>query len=207
MGVVEPTRYRDLRSARATIYVPARQFIGAAESLAVRSTASASVVAERVRVEAQRLDPSVTVMPAQPFARLLDVPLARPRFSALLIGMFGAVGVLLAVIGLYAAMAASVRQRQREIGVRIALGATAGDVRSLVLSEGLLLIGTGVVVGGLLTAAAARMLRGLLYGVEPLDPAALGLAILVPIAVGLAAVGLPARRASRVDPMAALRND
>ena len=113
--------------------------------------------------------------------------------------------LLLSAIGLYGVMAASVRQRQSEIGVRLALGATAGDVRRLVLGEGLRLAVAGAIAGLVLAFAATRVLRGLLFETEPLDPVSLGAAALVLVGSAVVATWVPARRAMRVDPIEVLR--
>ena len=133
------------------------------------------------------------------------MPLAWPRFNALLLGIFAVAALLLSAIGLYGVMAASVRQRQSEIGVRLALGATAGDVRRLVLGEGLRLAVAGAIAGLVLAFAATRVLRGLLFETEPLDPVSLGAAALVLVGAAIVATWLPARRAMRVDPIEVLR--
>ena len=151
-------------------------------------------------------DPNVRVVRVRPFRELLAAPLARPRFNAFLIGAFGVTALLLAGIGLYAVMAAHVRQRHAEIGIRLALGATAADVRRLVLGEGLRLASVGALVGLAAAVAASRALRGLLFDVHPLDaPSLLGAAALLVAAAALACY-LPARRAVRVDPVVALRS-
>ena len=133
------------------------------------------------------------------------MPLAWPRFNALLLGVFAVAALLLSAVGLYGVMAASVRHRQSEIGVRLALGATAGDVRRLVLGEGLRLAVAGAIAGLVLAFAATRVLRGLLFETEPLDPLSLGTAALVLVGAAVVATWLPARRAMRVDPIEVLR--
>jgi putative ABC transport system permease protein len=205
VGVARPTRYRELAWPRATVYVPAEQFIAAAEMLVLRTTSPVSVVAGLVRERVHALDPDVQVAYVAPFAALLQGPLVRPRFNAVLIGLFGAAALLLAAIGLYAVIGASVRQRYTEIGVRVALGATASDVRRLVLGEGLRLAGLGAGIGLAGAAAAMRLLGGLLFGVHPLDPVSLLAAALLLVAVSALACALPARRAARVDPVVMLR--
>ncbi len=115
--------------------------------------------------------------------------------------------LLLAAIGLYAVMGAYVRQRDTEIGVRVALGATASDVRRLVLGEGLWLAGLGAAIGLGSAVAVTRLLRGLLFDVDPLDPATMLSAAVLLVAVSALAAYLPARRAMRVDPIAMLRAD
>src|SRR5262249_21267944 len=147
VGVSAPTRYRELREARPTLYVPAAQLIGTAENLVVRTSASLPIVADVVRREVASLDPAAQAMPLQPFAELLNAPLARPRFYAALVTLFGGTGVTLAVVGLYGVLTAGVRQRRREIAVRMALGADKRHVRRIVLAEGAGLVAVGVVAG------------------------------------------------------------
>ena len=146
-------------------------------------------------------------MSVVPFADLLERPLARPRFYALLIGLFGAASLVLSAIGLYAVMGASVRQRDREMGVRVALGATDADLRRLVLGEGLRLAAVGAVIGLLAASAGSRLLRGFLFEVQPLDPSSIAGAALLLAAAAALATYLPARRAARIDPGKMLRAD
>ena len=205
VGVARPTRYRDLRATRATLYLPAEQFIAAAEALVLRTALPLASVAASVRERVGGVDPAVKVMQVERFADLLRAPLARPRFNAFLIGAFGVAALLLAAVGVYAVIAASVRQRVREIGVRVVLGATVSDVRGLVLGDGLRLAGLGAVIGLTGAIAGGRLLRGLLFEVEPLDPSSLLLAALLLVGVSAFASYMPARRATRVDPAAVLK--
>ena len=205
VGVARPTRYRELTAPRPTLYVPAEQFIAAAEMLVLRTASPLALVAGLVRERVRAVDPDVQVAHVAPFRTLLQGPLARPRFNAFLIGVFGISALLLAAIGLYAVIAASVRQRYREIGVRVALGATASDVRGLVLGEGLRLAGLGAAIGLAGAVVANRLLRGLLFGVHPLDPVSLLAAALLLVGVSALASYVPARRAARVDPVSMLR--
>jgi putative ABC transport system permease protein len=205
VGVAGSTRYRDLATPRATLYLPAAQFIDTAEMLVLRTTSPLALLAPVMRERVRSLDPDVQVLSVAPFRELIQGPLARPRFNAFLIGLFGLAALLLAAVGLYALLAASVRQRHREIGVRLALGATVSDVRRLVLGEGLRLALLGAAIGLGAAVSGARLLQGLLYGVHPLDPASLLAAALLLVAVSGLASYLPARRATRVDPIVALR--
>jgi hypothetical protein len=157
IGVARPTRYRELRMPRATLYLPAEQFMVTAEMLVLRTASPLTLVARLARERVRAVDPDVHVARVAPFRELLQGPLARPRFNALLIGVFGLAALFLAAIGLYAVMGASVRQRHQEIGVRVALGATASGVFGLVIGEGLETV----------LAAATR----LDYRDEPLRPA------------------------------------
>lgn len=205
VGVAAPTRYRELREARATLYVPAQQLIGAAEHLVVRTSAAVPLVADLVRAQARLLDPAVHVMPLRPFSQLLDVPLARPRFYAALVTLFGATGVTLAVVGLYGVLSASVRHRRREIAVRMALGAEPRDVRRLVLADGAGLVCIGIVLGLALTVLTTGALRSLLFEVGPLDPSTLASAVGILLVVAGLALYPPVRRAGRIDPGLMLR--
>jgi putative ABC transport system permease protein len=205
VGVAGTTRYRELVTPRPTLYVPAEQFMISAGRLAIRTTAAPGFVAGIVGDAVRAADPAVRVTRVAPYAEYLRVPLAWPRFNALLLGIFAVVALLLSAVGLYGVMAASVRQRESEIGVRLALGATAVDVRRLVLGEGLRLAVAGAIAGLALAFAATRVLRGLLFETEPLDPLSLGAAALALVGVALVATWLPARRAMRVDPIEVLR--
>jgi predicted permease len=205
VGVARPTRYRELASPRATLYLPAEQFIVAAEMLVLRTASPLTLVARLARERVGAVDPDVQVLRVAPFRELLQAPLARPRFNAFLIGVFGVAALLLAAIGLYAVMAASVRQRYKEIAIRLALGASASDVRTLVVGEGLRLAGLGAAIGLASASAATRLLRGLLFGVHPLDPVSLLAAALLLVGVSALASYLPARRATQVDPASTLR--
>jgi putative ABC transport system permease protein len=205
VGVVRPTRYRELAQLRPTLYLPAEQFIVAAHMVVLRTSAPIERVAGLVREGVRTIDADVQVMRVAPFRALLAAPLARPRFNAFLIGVFGAAALLLAAIGLYAVMAAYVRQRYLEIGIRVALGATPSDVRRLVLAEGLRLSGMGAAIGFGVATIASRLLRGLLFDVHPIDPVAMLTASLLLTAAAGLAVYLPARRATRLDPLVTLK--
>jgi len=205
VGVTQPTRYRELTEARATIYVPAEQLIVTAGAFALRTTASPDALASLVQERVRAIDPDVSVSRVAPFRELLERPLARPRFNASLIGIFGAAALFLTAVGLYAVMAAFVRMRQREIGVRMALGANAHNVRALVLWEGLQLAGLGAAIGLAAALAGNRAIAGLLFEVSPLDPASMLGAAATLVGASALACYLPARRATRVDPVAVLR--
>jgi putative ABC transport system permease protein len=205
VGVVKPTRYRELSAPRPTLYLPGAQFIMSAPMLVLRTSLPLPQAAALARAHVQAVDPNVEVLRVRPFAELLQLRLARPRFDALLIDCFGLVALLLAGVGLYAVMAVYVRQRSPEIGIRIALGASRSDVRRLVLDEVLRLAALGAALGLAGAAAASGLLRSLLFGVRPLDPPALVAAALLLVGVCAVASYLPARRATRVDPVAVLR--
>ncbi len=205
VGVAPETRYRELTRSRPTMYVPAAQFLMTAQRIAVRTSAPLEQVAAVSRARIHQLEPGAHVMRVTPFGHFLAQPLAHPRFSALVLIVFGSIAVLLATAGLYAVMGAYVRQRDRDIAVRRALGATAADVRRLVLGEAVGLVAIGAVVGVIGAIGAGRVVRGMLYSVDPFDPLVLVGAVLMLMATSLVAAFLPARRASRIDPLVALR--
>jgi predicted permease len=206
VGVAARTRYRDLATQHATLYVPDTQLIVTAQSVVVRSTAPLARVSDVVREQVRATDPAVRVSRVEPFRELLREPLIRPRFYAFLLAVFGGSALLLSAIGLYAVIAASVRQRYSEIGVRLALGATPADVRRMVLREGWRLGLFGAAVGFALAVVVTQWLRGLLYEVHPLDPATLVTATLLLLLAGVVAAYLPARAAARMNPLVVLRD-
>lgn len=205
VGIAAPNRYRTVTEARPTLYLPAAQFQMTATLLVVRTTASLELLASLAADRMRAIDPDVRLMRATPFTELLDRPLARPRFNAVLLGIFAVAALMLSTVGLYAVMAAYVRQRDREIALRLALGATAGGVRRFVLGEAVRLASLGAVIGMAAAAAASRLMSGMLFEVDPLDPwATLGAALLLIGASALASYW-PMRRATRIDAVAMLR--
>ena len=207
VGVAAQTRYRELRAPKPTLYVPDTQLIVTAQSLVVRSTASLPQIAEAVREQVRATDASVRVPRIAPFGELLREPLARPRFYTFVLVVFGVSALLLSAIGLYAVIAASVRQRYAEIGVRLALGATPADVRRMVVRQGMRLAMIGAGAGLALALGVTQFIRGLLYEVNPLDPASLLTATLLLLGAAAVSCYLPARTAARMDPLAALREE
>ena len=158
-----------------------------------------------VRREVQAIEKNLPITDIRPMTELLGNSLYAARMGAGLLGVFGLLALLLAAVGLYGVMAYSVTRRTREIGIRMALGAQKSDVLRLVLYEGMALVGVGILLGLLGAFALTRLLASFLYGVSTTDPSTF-----ISIAVFLAAVALlasfiPARRASKVDPMIALR--
>ena len=153
------------------------------------------------------MEPGLVFMGNSTMDQNLALSLMPARVGAMLATAFGALGTLLAAIGLYGVIAFSVARRTKEIGLRMALGANSGSVLGMVMRQGFGLAGIGVAVGGLLAAGAGFALRGLLYGITPLDPAAWLAAMLTLLAAAAIANLVPARRAMRVDPMTALRTE
>ena len=153
------------------------------------------------------LDPDLALSGVEPLDRTLAQSIARPRFTTLLLGLFAALALALASIGVHGLLSYTVAQRTREIGIRLALGAPRQAVLGLIARQGLGLALGGTALGLLGALALTRLLRSLLFGVGPLDPIAFAAAPLILIAVALVASYLPARRAARVDPMISLRSE
>jgi putative ABC transport system permease protein len=160
-----------------------------------------------LRAAIASVDPELPLTSIQEMEQVVARALGRPRLTLSLMSLFGAVALVLAAIGLYGVVAFGVSQRVREIGLRMALGASSTDVSRLVLREGvkLALVGVGLGVAGALLSS--RLLESLLYEVEPDDPATLVVIAAVLVGVAVAASYLPARRASRIDPFVALRSE
>jgi putative ABC transport system permease protein len=205
VGVASTTRYRELRTPRPTLYVPAEQLTITAARLVIRTSATPGLAARVVRDAVRGVDPAVRVLRTARYAEYLKRPLAAPRFNALVLLVFATSALLMSSIGLFGVMAASVRQRHAEIGVRLALGATAAGVLRMVLGEGLRLALWGALAGLALATFAAGLLRGLLFEIEPLDPVSLLGAAAALVAAALAATWLPARHATQVAPVEVLR--
>jgi putative ABC transport system permease protein len=162
-------------------------------------------MAHAIEAAIHRVDPDQAVSDVQTMDEVFSDSVARPRFQVVLLLVFAGIAVLLATIGVYGVVSYSVTQRTQEIGIRVALGARAGDVSRLVLLEGLLLGGLGVAVGLAAAVASTRVLGSLLFEVTPTDPVTLGAVACLLLVVALAAALVPARRATKVDPMVALR--
>ncbi len=206
VGVARTVRYGDITRPHPTLYLPDAQFIVSAATIAVQTTAPLDVIASVARDRVHAVDADVHVTRVAPFDELRSGLLAPQRFNAFLLGLFGTAALLLAAIGLYAVIAASVRQRNREIGIRVALGATATHVRGLVLGEALRLAGAGVLIGLAGAVATTRLVRGLVHGVSPLDPSTLIGAALALLAAAALAAYWPMRQAVRLDPATLLRH-
>ncbi|HEV8150281.1 MAG TPA: ABC transporter permease, partial [Gemmatimonadales bacterium] len=207
VGIVPDTRYRDLRDARPSIYFPFAQsrFPFAPTTFAIRSSLPAAQLAPKVRRVLDAADPAVAVVRVAAFGSWLDGPLAQPRFNAFLLGVFAAGALLLAAVGLFGVMAQLVKQRTRELGVRMALGATANDLRVMVLARGLGIAGIGVTLGLAGALLVNRMLTAMLYGISPTDGVTLLLVGGIILGVSAVATGIPARAGTRIDPVVALR--
>jgi putative ABC transport system permease protein len=206
VGVVEATRMLGLDGyGLPAIYSPYPPFLSA--SYAVRTAGDPASLIPAVRREVAAMDASLPVADLRPMQEYVDDALAGPRLTLLLMQAVGGLALLLATIGIYGVISYSVSQRQREFGVRIALGETPNRLTRSVVLQGARLVGVSIALGLAGALAATRLLAGLLYDVSPGDPMTFASVSLALTAVALAACYLPARRASRADPLSILRND
>jgi predicted permease len=187
------------------IYVPIYQSPDRDLSVVLRTSLPAKVLEPQIRHEIQSIDPGLPVFGVASMNDVLDRSLASRRFSADLVGGFAALALFLASIGIYGLLAYMVGQRSREIGLRMALGARRWDVLKLILRRGAVLAGVGIFVGVIVSAATASMMASLLYGIHPHDLLVFLAVPLLLFAVAVMASYIPARRATKVDPMFALR--
>jgi predicted permease len=209
VGVVADVRQRAVtETAVPAAYIPhAQQPDVFRPMIAVRSALPPEAIAGAIRERLRAFDPQLLVLRIRPMDEIVSGALARPRFNLLLIGSFALIALGLAAVGIYGVVAFLVTQRTREIGIRMALGARAADVLRLVLREGMTPVVVGGVGGMIAAVAATRGIRSMLFGVTPLDPVSFAAAPALLAAVALLACYLPARRATRVDPLVALRDE
>jgi len=206
VGVVRDGKFRGYREAvHPCFYAPLAQMETLDLSLEVRAAPHAPWLAAAVRREMRGLDKDLQIPEAQTLRSFRDSGLGQERLSAALLSGLGILAAVIAAVGLYGVLAFAVAQRTREIGIRMALGAAPRQVLRGVLAEALALVGAGLAIGFLAAVALARFIASLLYGISPTDLATYAVSAALLAAVGVAAAYLPARRASRVDPMVALR--
>ncbi len=206
IGIAGDTKTATLKDApRPTIYVPMTQADAPSSLVWIVRTDGSAGLGEELRRAIAAIDPSQRVRQLQSMDALIASTTVTPRFNASLFASFAGVAVVLAAIGVYGLLSFLVAQRRQEIGTRIALGASRGDVLKLFLTQGLALtiVGLAIGLGGAL--AVTKWLTSLLFGVRPNDPLSFAAVSLLLVLVGLTATWLPARRATKIDPMVALR--
>jgi len=204
IGVVGDLRHRSLeRPAYAAMYMPSRQLNWM--NLVIRTTGDPLSIVAAVRKELQAIDPDQPAGAVKPMTEWVDTSVAEPRYRTTLLGLFAALAMVLAATGIYGVMSYSVAQRTHEIGIRMALGARRADVLKLVVRQGMVLTVVGVALGVLGAFALTRVMASLLFGVTAKDPVTFAVVAALLIAVAFVACFVPARRATKVDPLVALR--
>lgn len=207
VGIVGDVRDAGLHAPpRSIIYANFRQRSQFGQSLVMHTDGDPAALAAPSRAALQGLAPEMPTRFQTAHEMLADA-MSQRHAVLLLIGAFAAMALLLSVSGLYGALSYSVTQQTREIGIRAALGARAAEITGLVLRQGLVVVGLGIAAGAIAAAAGARVLRTHLFGIEPTDPATLAAASGLLAIVALVACYFPARRASKVDPVVALRTE
>lgn len=211
VGIVRDARNESLEAQpQDEVYVPLNQmpwFGSTSISVAIRTRPGAAGVAAALRDAVWSIDKDQPLHNLKPMKQVLSEAAAQRRFTLIVLSVFAALALLLTIVGLYGVLAYAVSRRRREFGIRMALGAQYGNVLRLILREGLRLAAMGLVAGLLGALAVVRVMRDLLYGVAPTDPVTFAAIAFLLGAVALVACWVPARRAARVDPMEALRNE
>ena len=206
VGVVSDIRHRSLNAEpKPAYYVPQAQIPFSEMTIMLKTTNDPHALVTSVTREVQTLDADVPVFNIKTMDEYMSASVAQPRFNTTLLSIFAAVALVLTVIGLYGVMSYAVAQRTNEIGIRMALGAQAGNVLALIVKDGVKMVGVGLVIGLAGAFALTRLLSSLLFGVTTRDPATfLAIAVLLSV-VAMLACYVPAWRATRVDPLEALR--
>jgi predicted permease len=206
VGIAGDTRHAGLKDEpRPMVYLSMAQLPGGYVNLIVRTPGQAMALAPSVLREIQKMDAGLAVADVRPMEELRTRAVGEPRFQAVLLSAFAGLALLLAALGIFGVLMESVRQRLREFGIRLALGAQAGDLTRMVVRQSLLLVAAGLLIGLPVSLAATRLLKSQVYGVSITDPATFLIVCVVLGLVGLSAALLPVRRALRVDPASALR--
>jgi len=208
VGIAKDSKYhRVTETPQPYFYIPIRQIFRPEYGLTfhVRTAGSVNEAIQALRAEAAGIDPALTIFDAEPMTEYIAASLFGAKIAATLLSVLSCVGLLLAAMGLYGVLAYSVAQRTQEIGLRMALGASRRDVLKLVLGQGLQLTLVGVAVGTVAALALGQFLSSLLYAVKPADPFTFVAVSVMLTAIALAACVIPVRRATRIDPMVALR--
>jgi putative ABC transport system permease protein len=207
VGVVGDVHHYGLNEeVSSEMYLPFAQKPEAEISLIVRSTSSNPLaLLPSIRSEVEAIDKDQPIFGVETMEHLLSESVASERLSVTLLGLFAALAFLLACVGIYGVISYMVTQRTHEIGVRIALGASAGDILRMVVGQGMRLVGVGLILGLVASFGLTRVMGSLLFNVSATDPATFILVSILLAAVAFFASFIPARRATRVDPMVALR--
>jgi macrolide transport system ATP-binding/permease protein len=206
IGVAKDGKYRSLNETpRPYMYFPLAQRYRSAVKLHVRSNAETGAILAAIRQVFRELDPDLPITETMPLAAHLEQAVFAQRIAATLLAIFGALALTLATVGLYSVMAYAVSQRTHEMGIRLALGASPSELRRMIVGSGMKVAAVGLALGAIGAAAVSRLLTSLLNGVSPTDPLTFGVVVGALALVAFIAALVPARRASSVDPIVALR--
>ena len=215
VGLLKDERHNGVTAAiKEKFYVPYAQFPRARDgdaargmTIVVRAGGDPMSLVGPIRAEVRRLDPSLPVANARPMTEVVDASLATPRLTGSLLSIFAGLALLLAGVGVAGVLSYLVSRRRREIGIRLALGASRANVLGLVIRRGVAYAAAGITVGAVAALFLTRLMEGLLYGVAPRDPATFAAVTGLLLAIAVAASAIPALRAARVDPLEALRSE
>jgi putative ABC transport system permease protein len=206
VGIVRNTQEVDLQETqRALIYLPVLQIPSPSIRLVVKSQTDPAALAGPIRREIAALDKDLATFNIRTMEEVVGLSVARTRFTTTLLGTFAAVALILASLGVYSVMAYQVSQRTKELGIRMALGAGRKDVLTMILRSAMFLSCGGAILGIVGSFALTRLLEDMLFQVNPADPIVLGAVTLLLLIVAIGASLVPARRATRIDPMIAIR--
>jgi predicted permease len=208
VGVAQDGKYFSLaENSESFVYLPLAQGYESAVTLIARGAGDPNLLTAAIRNEMRGLDANLPLYNARTMVEHMELPLFPARVAATALGAFGALALLLAAVGVFGVMSYAVTQRTREIGVRIALGAGSNEILNLIVGHGAMLAGTGVGIGLGVAGLGTRLLANLLFGVSAIDPLTFVSVTALLTATAFLACYLPARRATKVDPMVALRQD
>ncbi len=206
VGVTSTGKYRSLgEDPTPYVYAPLAQTWHPGMTVVIRATGDPLALAPALRTEVAALDPQLPLSDVKSMGTHLGIALLPSRIAGTALGVFGILGLLLAAVGIYGVMSYSVSQRTREIGIRMAIGSSRQEVVRLVIGQGMKLVGIGLGIGLAGAFGAARLVRGLLYGQSASDPVTIAVVSVVLTGVALLATWIPARRASAIDPLLAMR--
>jgi putative ABC transport system permease protein len=215
VGILKNERHNGVTGiVKEKFYVPYAQFplarggdAARGMTLVARTGSDPMSLVGPIRAAVRRIDPNLPVANVRPMTEVVDTSLATPRLTGSLLSIFAGLALLLAGVGVAGVLAYLVSRRRREIGIRMALGASRANVLGIVLRRGVGYAGAGIVVGAVAALFLTRLMEGMLYGVAPRDPVTFGAVVLLLLGVAVAASAVPAIRAARVDPLEALRGD
>jgi putative ABC transport system permease protein len=206
IGVMGDERFKGVdQESEPAIYAPLAQAPVSRVTVLLRTAQDPISLAPQLRNVLRDLDPEIPLFGVEPLEKTVSATIAQPRFTTALLATFSAVTVLLALIGVHGLLAYTVAQRTRELGIRMALGATRREIRAMVLGQGVRLAALGVALGLGIALLGTRLVASMLFGVSSTDPRTFAIVTLIVLATAAGAAWLPARRATAVDPMQALR--